>query len=62
MAAKQLMEDNRPGNSTKMLIAGSEDLAEVYTEVTRTERKKAHCHVVWKIKNTSARFPLIANL
>jgi len=62
MAAKHLMEDNRGGHSTKIVIAGSEDLAEVYTEVTRTDRKKAHAHVVWKIKNTSARFPLIANL
>ena len=62
MAARNLMEDSRRGHSTKIEIDGSEDLAEVYTEVTRTERKKAHAHVVWKIKNTSARFPLIANL
>jgi len=33
-----------------MLSAGP-DYAEVYTEVTRSESKKSHAHVSWKLKN-----------
>lgn len=37
-------------------LANGHDHAEVYTEVTREEGKKAYCQVVWSLRNTSPRF------
>lgn len=33
------------------MLADGPDYAEVYTEVTKTELKKSHAHVTWKLKN-----------
>jgi hypothetical protein len=55
-------EKDKKSFSQKIVIAGSEDMAEVYTEITRIERKKSNAHVVWKVKNASKRHPLIPNL
>ena len=36
------------------MLAEGAQFAEVYTEVTKTEMKKAYAHVVWKLKNNDS--------
>lgn len=38
------------------------DFSEVYTEVTRTEGKRAHARVIWKLRNPNENFKWAKNL
>lgn len=55
---KEIFTENRDNNLRKktrrnqISLADGQEYAEVYTEVTKTESKKAHAHVTWRLKNS----------
>jgi hypothetical protein len=55
-------DKNKNNLNKKIVMTGSEDMAEIYTEITRIEGKKSHARVVWKVKNVYTKHPLIPNL
>lgn len=50
--------DESGGNrvSNRIELAEGPEMAEVYTEITRTQGRKTHARVIWKLKNTNKRF------
>ena len=45
--------DRKQRVKNMIALAGGEEHAEVYTEVTKVDGKKVNAHVVWKLKNLS---------
>lgn len=51
--AKEVIDPNVSRYLCKVELVESPEFAEVYTEVTRTEGKRAHLKVIWKLRNAN---------
>jgi len=56
VASHILIDPSRMKYQNLISLVNGPDFAEVYTEVTRTEGKRAHARVTWKLRNSNEHF------